>query len=281
MTLHQLLAGGGLLAISLLVAALPYPGRPDSFWASFLLVLGRLAPLRFSDSPGTLHLPGTAQPPPDPWQRLQSQLALAAPLAPPELREHLLRMGVAVAQRLPGLVPGAALNAMEQLRLAAEKCPLPGELLAALRDIDATLREAQALPPRSVPWPAALALLLVLALGPLACVRPLDQARQQFTAALQVTTAAQTRLKTWDAQHQLDLVSAAEKREVAVKALAAYRDQRRRVEQLARDTEAVMDEAADQLLLSDQPAALDAAQRAQLAASRFRAAVQALMGGGG
>lgn len=59
------------LAVSIIVAKTPHPSTVDDALSRFLLsILGRLSGLRHGatggDSPGTLHWPGTAQPPPRP-----------------------------------------------------------------------------------------------------------------------------------------------------------------------------------------------------------------------
>jgi hypothetical protein len=52
------------LIVSVLTALQRYPGDPDDFGERLARALARFAFLRFYDSPGTLHFPGTAQPPP-------------------------------------------------------------------------------------------------------------------------------------------------------------------------------------------------------------------------
>jgi hypothetical protein len=56
-----------ILANSLVVAVTEHPQDAPGLWGAFLRALGRASVLRHRDAPGTLHLPGRAQPAPDIW----------------------------------------------------------------------------------------------------------------------------------------------------------------------------------------------------------------------
>lgn len=244
-----------LLAPSIAVAIAPHPSQVTSpSLAALLRVLGRLSLLRHGPSPGTLHLPGAAQPAPrtsppiPPAGALASDLYATFAAARPGRGAHLVAGDESA--RVPAL----------QMTCAAEQ--------DAWRAVAAHVRRVAG---------AALVLLLLGALG--ACVTPLDRARRDLAAAAQVAAAAQSRLKTWDAVHQQDLVRRSKTRTEAQEALRLYRARRALVMQAARDTEQVMDAAADELLLQDAPRAQGGAVSALRSAAALKDAVRKLQEG--
>ena len=99
--------------------------------------------------------------------------------------------------------------------------------------------------------PLGVVVLLFLAGALVACGPSLlDLQRQDFAAACKVQSGALRDFAAYDARHELDLVHQAGTREAAIRALAAYRDQRRAVDVAAKDAALAVDAAADVLLLN-------------------------------
>lgn len=239
-----------LLAPSVATALSPHPSQVTSpALAALLRILGRLSLLRHGPSPGTLHLPGLAQPSPR-----------ASPPIPP---------AGALAADLYG-----AYRAVKPISVGGQVIPeslyaCPDAVQEAWRGVAAHVRRI-----------AGTALVLLLLLGGAgACVTPLDRARRDLASAAQVAAAAQNRLKTWDAQHQQELVRRSKTRGEAVEALRLYRARRALVMQQAAQTEQVMDAAADELLLQDAPRAQGGALVALRSAAALKDAVRRLQDG--
>lgn len=110
----------------------------------------------------------------------------------------------------------------------------------------------------------------------IACSSPLDLARRDFAASLRAANAAQMRFRTWDAQHQAEIVQKAKDRASGAKQLAEYRQRRSEVLKVAMQTEQVLDAVAEDLLVANAPQAQEAAERARQAAAELRMAVAKL-----
>lgn len=273
---HLLMLQGALAPLILALPTLftlifPHPTEVQGRVCRALLAfLGRY--LSLAEHVARLHLPGAAQPAPVP--------------APP-----------VVTRRCPGCGCGPIGG-----RIAHEPgcgcigyvCTVDGihlyaDAQAAERGRRAAADTIPDFPPPALPSMvtsprissvAAMLLGLGLVLSS-ACTRDtLDAARVQYSNALKASTAIQGRFKVMDARFQLDIAQPPRTREEALAALLAYRQKRRIVHDEILRCQGIMDEAAEQLLLSDKQAGINSAAAAQTCAASMRDKVNKLFDGG-
>lgn len=100
-------------------------------------------------------------------------------------------------------------------------------------------------PPPHQPPPVVL--LVFFTLAALACTPGLAQTQRQVAGALDKQRTALTQFRSWDAQHQLELVRGAKSRQEAQARLKGYRDDRASFLKLVKDGAAELNAAADTL----------------------------------
>jgi len=114
------------------------------------------------------------------------------------------------------------------------------------RERNYELRRLESDAPRP-PQPPPVILLGLVVAAALACVPGLAQTQRQVAGALDKQKTALTQFRTWDAQHQLELVLGAKSRQEAQARLKGYRDDRASFLKLVKDGAAELNAAADSL----------------------------------
>lgn len=129
----------------------------------------------------------------------------------------------------------------------------------------------------SAPLAMLLGLSLVLSS---ACLSATDHARAQLTQALKLATSVQQKFKAQDAGFQIKIVETATSAPEGAKALLSWRERRKAFTGAAQRCDSVIEDAADQLLLSDRAAGVNAARQAQLCAEGLRESLLKIFDGG-
>lgn len=264
-----------LLLPSFLVMLFPHPTEVQKGAARALLsLLGRFLALgRHGRLRGALHLPGRRQP---------------APQRVPEISRRCPECGCGPVfggkiPHEPGCRSVDYVHTVDGVHCYTG--PLAGRPARWRSEAD-TLPDPPPPPTLSsmttsprIPSVAALLLGLGLVLSS-ACLSATDHARAQLTQALKLATSVQQKFKAQDAGFQIKIVETATSAPEGAKALLSWRERRKVFTGAAQRCDSVIDDAADQLLLSDRAAGVNAARQAQLCAEGLRESLLKIFDGG-